>query len=290
MVANPYNAKKEYDSDEPVERGVQGANDSLAYVKKKKTVVVGPGQDLLGESVKEEPVEEEAQEVSQKYQRVDWKKRHDDLKRHHDNRINELKQTMDDLKQQLRENRQTFKPPKTPEELATFRAENPDIYAVVETVAHMQSKEQVQDLEERINGLQEKILYEEARAAYAELKMVVPDFEEIRSSEDFHTWAKEQPKEIQSWIYENKTNAALAAKAINLYKADRGIGKKAPVQNVDRRGSAADSVKTGRGVDEPSDGKRIYKRSELARMHWKEFERLREDIDLALMEGRITND
>jgi hypothetical protein len=29
-----------------------------------------------------------------------------------------------------------------------------------------------------------------------------PDFEDIRNSDDFHGWAKEQPASIQAWIYE----------------------------------------------------------------------------------------
>ena len=53
-----------------------------------------------------------------------------------------------------------------------------------------------------------------------------PDFAEIRDSDDFHEWADEQPKWVQDALYENSEDARSAARAIDLYKADRNIGKK----------------------------------------------------------------
>ena len=40
----------------------------------------------------------------------------------------------------------------------------------------------------------------------------------------FHNWADSQPMEIKSWIYENNSDGKLAARAIDLYKKDRGLG------------------------------------------------------------------
>jgi len=50
-----------------------------------------------------------------------------------------------------------------------------------------------------------------------------PDFEDIRNSDDFHGWAKEQPKVIQDWIYSNANDAELASRALDLFKKDFGI-------------------------------------------------------------------
>ena len=36
-----------------------------------------------------------------------------------------------------------------------------------------------------------------------------PDFDDVRNSDDFHGWAKEQPKSIQDWIYKNADDADL---------------------------------------------------------------------------------
>ena len=47
----------------------------------------------------------------------------------------------------------------------------------------------------------------------------------IRDSDEFHEWAEEQPKWVQDALYENDNDARSAARAIDLYKADMGIGK-----------------------------------------------------------------
>ena len=41
------------------------------------------------------------------------------------------------------------------------------------------------------------------REAETKLRERHPDFEDIRGDEEFHDWAKEQPEEIQGWIYNN---------------------------------------------------------------------------------------
>ena len=49
-----------------------------------------------------------------------------------------------------------------------------------------------------------------------------PDFSEIRQKDEFHQWASKQDPVIQSWLYENTSNAQLAGRAIDLYKMDSG--------------------------------------------------------------------
>ena len=61
--------------------------------------------------------------------------------------------------------------------------------------------------------------------AEVELLRLHPDFNDIRDSDDFHEWADEQPKWVQDALYENDNDARSAARAIDLYKADRGIKK-----------------------------------------------------------------
>ena len=67
----------------------------------------------------------------------------------------------------------------------------------------------------RINASREK--------AEAELMRLHPDFDDIRDSDDFHDWAEEQPEWIQKALYENDTDSRSAARAIDLYKADRNM-------------------------------------------------------------------
>ena len=61
--------------------------------------------------------------------------------------------------------------------------------------------------------------------AEVELLKLHPDFVDIREDDDFHNWAEEQPQWVQKALYEND-NDAMSTRAIDLYKADRNIGKK----------------------------------------------------------------
>ena len=68
--------------------------------------------------------------------------------------------------------------------------------------------------------------------AEAELMRLHPDFDEIRDSDDFHMWADEQPKWVQDALYENDNDARSAARAIDLYKADKGIASEKKVKKT----------------------------------------------------------
>ncbi len=69
---------------------------------------------------------------------------------------------------------------------------------------------------------QEQIAKEKAEV---ELLKIHPDFNEIRKDNDFHAWADQQDPTIQGWLYENTSNAQLAARAIDLFKMDTGQSK-----------------------------------------------------------------
>lgn len=288
-----YNSQKEWSDEGKTGKPFVSASDSMAYVEKKKFAVLDKmeGEQNSEEDVEQETVQTQEQEEAAPYQRVDYKKRYDDLKRHHDRKINEMKEQMEKVRAEIRSNRPTYTPPKSEDELNKFKEENPDIYAVVESVSHLRATEELKDLQEELKQVQERLLYEEAKRAYMELKAAVPDYEQIKVDPDFHEWAEQQPKEIQDWVYNNRTNVQLAIKAINLYKADRGTAQKPPRVNKqsDQRGSAAEAVVARTQRAEPSNGEKIWKRSEIAKLSWQQYEKYREEIDAAFAEGRIEN-
>ena len=85
------------------------------------------------------------------------------------------------------------------------------------------------------------------REAEETLKSKHPDFEDIRGDDNFHNWAKEQPEQIQDWIYNNPDNVSLAVKAIDLYKMENGIktsSKQKTKKSQAPKSSAADMVST----------------------------------------------
>jgi hypothetical protein len=216
---NPYNKNKSWHKgeDKPF------ISSNSVYFEEPKNRLF-ESDDIL-EATAEDGVITEALEVKkdEPYKRPDYKKRYDDLKKHYDSKLNEFKSREQELLEEAASNRPAYKAPKSPEELERFRQDYPDVYEVVETVAHMQSESKAKVLEERLSKLQERETELVRQSAEQRLMERHPDFEDIRNSDDFHNWAKEQPTSIQDWIYKNASDAELASRALDLFKKDFGI-------------------------------------------------------------------
>ena len=215
-----------------------------------------------------------------------FKKRYDDLKKHYDSTINKHKEELTSLRAQLESSTKQFVPPKSKEELEAWRKEYPDVYDMVETIAINKATTQTADLENKYKDLklqQEQIAKEKAEV---ELLKIHPDFNELRANDDFHAWAEQQDPNIQSWLYENTANSKLAARAIDLYKADRGITK-AKKEDKDLKKEAAKAIsKTKKATDTDTPKKKIWTTSEIAKLKPYQFEKFEKEIDLARLEGR----
>jgi hypothetical protein len=278
--ANPYNAKKDYHVEdkpftpanqlyfeEPSEKNKLFDSDDITEVKSTDNV--------------------KTENLDTPYKKPDYKKRYDDLKKHYDSKLNEFKSREQELIEEATSNRTEYKAPKSPEELEEFKNNYPDVYEVVETVAHLQSETKAKVLEERLSKLQERENQLVRQDAEKRLMERHPDFEDIRNSDDFHGWAKEQPKVIQDWIYSNANDADLASRALDLFKKDFGIDiPKAKSSSKPTRKSAADMVSTKTTSVEPKQ-QRVWSEKEIAAMSVAEFDKFEKEISDAMQEGRI---
>lgn len=274
--ANPYNMNKPWHTEDEI--GFQDA-DGVFFEKPK----------AKPETKVAEPVEQEAKEETPKdepYKRPDYKKRYDDLKKHYDSKLNEFKSREQELLEQAAENRPAYKAPKSPEELEKFREEYPDVYEVVETVSHLQSEEKSKDLREKLERLQEREKELVRKDAEKRLMDKHPDFEDIRNSDDFHGWAKEQPKSIQDWVYNNADDADLASRALDLFKKDIGMDVPKKSNSKQSNKSAADMVSTKTTSVEPKQEK-VWTEREIAKMSMAEFDKHEAEISEAMQQGRI---
>jgi len=217
-----------------------------------------------------------------------FKKRYDDLKKHYDSTLNKHKDEVKTLRSQLESSTKQFVPPKSKEELEAWRKEYPDVYEMVETIAMNKATTQTADLESKYKNLQiqqEQIAKEKAEV---ELLKMHPDFNEIRSQDSFHEWAANQDPTIQGWLYENTSNAKLAARAIDLFKMDSGQSKLTKKEEKDIKKEAAKAIsKTRKSTESDIPKKKIWTASEISKMKPHEFEKFEKEIDLARLEGRI---
>ena len=284
--ANPYNAKKDYIDYEQVEANAKEpfADANTMAVKKDQPKVV---VDTMRSQEPEEDTPEE--QADKPYQKVDYKKRYDDLKKHYDGRVNSFKSREEELLAEIRTNRPKYKAPKSAEEIEAFKKEYPDVYGVVETVAHLRSSKETEDLKQEIKGLKELNQTVNKEKAEARLARLHPDFEAIHESDDFHNWAEGQPEAIKGWVYGNATNAELASRAIDLFKQDTGKSKSKPELSGDLV-AASEMVKVKNSKEIGYGSKKIWTRSQIAAMSQSEFDKNEKSITDAMSEGRVIND
>ena len=267
--SNPYNMKKPWHE---ADQGTRSRADEMFYEEKE-----APQQKATRQ--KSAPEEESPQETN-------YKKRYDDLKKHYDAKLNEFRQREQEL---LAASQPEYQAPKSEEDLTRFREEYPDLYDTVETVAHMRAEEQMKEMRQRFSAIEQREMEIARREAETALKERHPDFDEIRGDDSFHDWAKEQPEQIQDWVYNNPDNVTLAVKALDLYKLETGKGRKGPGRPRKQEapsGSAADMVSTKTtGVDAKQP--KIWTESEIAKMSLDQFDKHEEEIREAISEGRV---
>ena len=219
----------------------------------------------------------------------DFKKRYDDLKHHYDRTLAENKQKVEELEAKLKVAQQPkFTPTKTDDELKTFKDKYPDVYGVVETVAHKQANSQVEGLQSEINKLRERETELVTQSAYKELTNAHPDFTELKDAPEFLDWLQTQPPSIADGVTKNNTDSKWAIRVIDLYKADAGISK-----SKTKSKSAADAVTrtSSKNVNvENKDGKKVWKSSEILKLKPWEYAKVEQEIDTALREGRVVRD
>jgi len=223
---------------------------------------------------------------------TDYKKRYDDLKRHYDSKLDEWKQEREELANAQQAGRDSgldmSQLPKTPEDLAKFKQDYPDVYAIVETVSSLQAENRLKDLKDEVETLKGREKKMEVQSAYKELLNAHPDFQNLKTDEKFLTWLDEQPSSIADGIYKNNTDSKWAIRVVDLYKADTGVSTKKRRNASDADPAAVVKTSTVKDVvGESSGDKKIWKASEIGRLKPWQFEKLEAEIDSARAEGRI---
>ena len=241
----------------------------------------------------EEPVTEEKAEDEEKPKNAEertFKKRYGDLRRHSQEKEKQFQKQLDDLKAQLEKaTKKEIKLPKTEAEIEEWAKEYPDVAGIVETIAIKKAKEQSDALELRIKEIDELNARTTKERAEVELLRIHPDFAEIRESDDFHEWADEQPKWVQDALYENSEDARSAARAIDLYKSDRNIGKKEKV-NSNKEAAKAVSTKTQKTIPDTENKNSVIRESEVQRMTADEYDKNSDTIMEAIRSGNFVYD
>ena len=217
-----------------------------------------------------------------------FKKRYGDLKRHYDSTLGKHKDEVRTLRTQLEQSSKQFVPPKSKDELEAWRREYPDVYDMVETIAMTKADTRAKEMEDKYQNLQVQQEQISREKAEVELLKAHPDFQDIRSKDEFHEWAAKQDPIIQGWLYENTANASLAGRAIDLYKMDIGVSKLSKKQETAVKKEAAKAItKTTKATETELPKKKVWSNAEISKMNVREYAKYEEEIDKAVREGRI---
>ena len=218
-----------------------------------------------------------------------FKKRYGDLRRHAQKKEQDLQKQIDELRTQLEAStKKEIKYPKSEEELGQWMTQYPDVDKIVETIAMKKAHEQASEFESKFKQIDEMKAEAMREKAEAELMRLHPDFDAIRDSDEFHDWVEEQPKWVQDALYDNDNDAVSAARAIDLYKSDKGIKAKKPSSNKE----AAKSIGTRgeRSSPDADDAKSHIRESQVARMSSQEYEKRADEIAEAIRTGKFIYD
>jgi hypothetical protein len=252
-------------------------------------------QQLLKEQTGDEEQEENKDSIEEKEEPKNaeertFKKRYGDLRRHSQEKEKEYQKRLKDLESQLNNAaKKEMKLPKSDEDLEAWAKEYPDVAKIVETIAMKKAREQSEQLEKKIKQIDEMNMSAVKERAEVELLKLHPDFDEIRDSDDFHEWAEQQPKWIQDALYENENDARAAGRAIDLYKADRNIGKKDTSKDDKSAAKAINTKSKKTEVDVTETSKKI-RESDVQKMSADQYEKNADMIMEAIRSGNFLYD
>ena len=287
--ANPY--KKHDDASDPeIEAFARGELEKFhrEKIEKAETATVQKDTEASKEIASSDGKATPSTERPENAEERVFKKRYDDLKRHYDSTLGKHKDEVRTLRTQLESSTKQFIPPKSKEDLDSWRKEYPDFYEMVETIAMNKADTRAKEMESKYQNLQVQQEQIAKEIAEVELLKLHPDFTELRSKDDFHEWAAKQDPVIQDWLYENTSNASLAARALDLYKMDRGLGKYSKKEEQTAKKEAAKAVsKTKKAEASDAPIKKVWSNAAISKMSVREYAKYEEEIDKAVREGRI---
>ncbi len=227
----------------------------------------------------------EAEEATLSPEERTYKKRYSDLRKHLNKQteeIKELKAKMDTaVKGELR-------PPSSDESIEAWANKYPEIASIVETIATKKADEKFATADQRLQEIDKLNAETHRTKAESEIRKAHPDFDELRDSDDFHTWAGEQPKWVQDALYENQDDPRSVVRVIDLFKVDNGMDIKSKKKTTK---DAASQVKTKRNtrIDDAGVAGQILE-SQVQKMTAQQYEARSDEIMEAIRSGKFIYD
>jgi len=238
------------------------------------------------EAPEEKKADTEVKEETLSAEEKSFKKRYGDLRRHMQEKEKEWDEKFQAFEARLE--KESIVPPKSDEDIEEWSKEYPDIAGVVETIAAKKAQEMFNKADAKLKELDKVQTEAERVKAENTIRKSHEDFDDLRASDEFHTWVDEQPKWVQDALYENSDDPASVVRVIDLYKVDKGLTKTA--KKAKAKDAASTVTKRSKTEIDVEDANDVIRESEVAKMSDKEFEANSDDINKAIRSGKFVYD
>jgi len=238
------------------------------------------------EASEEKEADTEVKEETLSAEEKSFKKRYGDLRRHMQDKEKEWDEKFKTFEKRLE--KESIIPPKSDEDIEQWAKEYPDVAGIVETIAAKKAQEMFSKAEARMQEFDKIQTEAERTKAETIIRKSHEDFDDLRASDEFHTWVDEQPKWVQDALYENSDDPASVVRVIDLYKVDKGLTKTA--KRTKAKDAASTVTKRTRTQVDVEDANDVIRESEVAKMSNKEFEEHSDEINKAIRSGKFVYD
>ena len=237
------------------------------------------------ETAKAEEANTEAEEATLSPEERTYKKRYSDLRKHLNKQTEEIKELKAKMENAVKGE---LRPPSSDESIEAWANKYPEIASIVETIATKKADEKFATADQRLQEIDKLNAETHRTKAESEIRKAHPDFDELRDSDDFHTWAGEQPKWVQDALYENQDDPRSVVRVIDLFKVDNGMDIKSKKKTTK---DAASQVKTKRNtrIDDAGVAGQILE-SQVQKMTAQQYEARSDEIMEAIRSGKFIYD
>ena len=233
-----------------------------------------------------EETDTEVEEATLSAEERSFKKRYGDLRRHMQEKEKEWNDKFSTFEKRMK--KESIVPPKSDEDIEKWAKQYPDVAGIVETIAAKKAQEMFSKADVRLQELDKAQSEAQRMKAENAIRKSHEDFDDLRSSDEFHNWADEQPKWVQDALYENSDDPASVVRIIDLYKSDKGLTKTAKKARAkDAASTVTRRTKTSIDVEDAND---TIRESDVAKMSDKEFEANADNINKSIRSGKFVYD
>ena len=238
------------------------------------------------EVIQEAETDTEDEEKTLSAEERSFKKRYGDLRRHIQKKEKEWEEKLETL--QKRSVREGIIPPKSDEDIEKWAKEYPDVAGIVETIAAKKAQEMFNKADIKLQEIDDARTEAQRIKAENSIRKSHEDFDTLRSSDEFHDWADEQPKWVRDALYENSDDPASVVRVIDLYKIDNGLTN--TDKKTNRKAAASTVTKRSKTQIDAEGVSNSISESQVAKMTAREFEERSDEITKAMRSGKFVYD